>query len=110
MISLETKLEIGIYIARKTGWTLDYIGEIPIDKLISIYGELVFQESAERWEWNYNFATLLATICNTIPGRRKTFTHKDFFDVSKPSKTGKPEEIDVIDSMAQKAGIRLPEE
>lgn len=109
MISPETKLEIGVYIARKTGWTMDYIGQIPIEKLITIYGEIIFQESVDIWERNHNFATLLATICNTIPGRQKTFTHKDFFDVPRPTKTGKPEEIDAIDSMAQKVGIKLPE-
>ena len=113
MIAPEQWLEIGVYIARKTGWTWDYIGELPVAKLVSIYSELIFQESVDKWESNRNLAEVLAAVYNTIPRQKgsKTFSAKDFYDTQQPSRDGVGKvEMDEVDSMADAIGIQLPKE
>ena len=111
MIPPEQKLEIVVYIARKLGWTREQIGELTLIQFVTLYNELVFQESLDRWEAQQNLAALLAAIYNTIPRSRgaKTFSVKDFYDVPRPTRGGEDKKVmDEVDTMANEAGIILP--
>jgi len=97
-----------VYIARKTHWQLNEIRSLMPNQLVEIYNEARFQDEVERWERNTNLAALLAAIHNCIPGRRQTFTVKDFYDYHIPTRDGYGrEEMDEIDTLAQKHGITI---
>lgn len=111
MIPPEQKLEIVVYMARKFGWSLRDIGKLTPSQFVSLYNELMFQESVNKWEERQNLAILLAAIYNTIPKSRgsKTFSAKDFYDIPRPTR-GKEDErvMTEVDSRAGEAGIILP--
>ena len=112
MIPTEQKLEMVVFIARKLGWTRETIGKLKPDQFVSLYNELVFQESVDIWERQYNLATLLSAIYNTIPLSRgsKTFEAKDFYDIPRPTRGGEDRKVmSEIDRQAEKIGIKLPQ-
>ncbi len=111
MIPPEQKLEMVVYIARKLGWAREDIGKLTLRQFVELFNELIFQESVDKWESQYNLAMLLAAIYNTIPKSRggKTFSAKDFYDMPKPSKGGEDKQVMTeVDQEANKAGIILP--
>ena len=113
MIPTEQKLEMVVFIARKLGWNLESIGKLNPSQFVSLYNELVFQESVDIWERQHNLATLLSAIYNTIPRSRgsKTFETKDFYDTPRPARGGEDRKImSEIDKQAEKIGIKLPKE
>ncbi len=112
MIPPEQKLEMVVYIARKMGWSREQIGNLSPIQFVTLYNELIFQESRDRWEAQQNLAMLLAAIYNTIPKSRggKIFSSKDFYNVPQPMGAGEGKEVMTeIDNKAIEAGIILPE-
>ena len=113
MIPPEQKLEMAVFIARKTGWTIEYMGSLGLWKFITIFNELYFQESQDNWDMAMMWAELKATIINTIPQGRgaKQWTYKDFLQTHRPTRDGYGrEEMDEVDKMAKELGIELPDE
>ena len=113
MITPEQKLEMVVYLARKLGWTREDIGQLSLLQFIQIYNELIFQESVDIWERQYQFAVLLASIYNTIPKQRggKTFESKDFYNVPQPTREGLDKKVmSEVDNKASEIGIVLPKE
>jgi hypothetical protein len=111
MIPEEERLEIAVYITRKTSLNLDDISKLRLDKLIAFYNELTFQESQDKWEQNHNMSVILASIYNTMQGRQHTYKESDFYDVQRPTKgTQDKKNMDEVDEIAQREGFILPEE
>ncbi len=111
MISEEQRLEMAVYVTRKTSLNLEDISRLRLDKLIAFYNELVFQESQDKWEQNHNLAVILASIYNTTQGRQHTYKETEFYDVQKPTKGTQDKLVmDEVDEIAKREGFILPEE
>ena len=113
VISNEQKLEMVVYIARKTGWSREDIGKMTPLQFVQIYNELAFQESLDTWRQQHNLATILAAIYNTISRGRgaRTLEAKDFYDVPQPTRGGQDRKVMAeVDKQAIEAGITLPKE
>ena len=105
--------EMVVYLSRKLGWTLEAIGKLSLKQFGGLYNELIYQESVEIWERQYQFAILLAAIYNTIPRGRgaKTFEAKDFYSVPRPVRLGEDKKLMTeVDKKAIEMGIELPKE
>ena len=97
-----------VYLLRKTSLTRFEIGRLSPSQAVVILNEVYLQESQDHWRQQYNLATLLAAIYNTIPKRRggKVLTADDFIGAM-PAKEPKK---DRIIELAEKHGIQIPEE
>ncbi len=97
-----------VYIVRKLKWTKDEIGKLNLAQAAEIFNELVYQESVENYLRQYNVASILAAIYNTIPRRGGKILHaEDFMPIERPHRIGESSEVD---KLADSEGIRLPKE
>ena len=49
-----------VFMARETGWPLEYVGKLHIKKFIAICDELYFLKQLEQYRLDYNFGLLLS--------------------------------------------------
>lgn len=100
--------EIVCFLLRKTSLTLTEIGKLGILQVMKIYNEVMLQENQERWESQYNLAYLVSHIHNAMPRGRnsKIWKVEDFYNIPRPSHK---KEI-VKDNLAEKLGIKMPED
>lgn len=63
------------FLAAQTGWSLEYIGNLPIHKFFALVTELSYQDQLRRYELGYNFAKLLATWCSN---KNRRYRAEDF--------------------------------
>ncbi len=101
-------IEVYAYLARKTNYTRTELKTLSPVQLVELYNEVCFQESLEDWRSQYNVASIMAAIYNTIPRRGgRTCQAKDFFNVEQPTRE-KIETRDKVDNLAIEAKIKLP--
>jgi hypothetical protein len=54
-----------VTIARETGWNLEYIRNLPIDYLQTLFSEVSFQKSLEMYQSSYNTAMVICALINS---------------------------------------------
>ena len=108
MIDEEQRNGMIIFLSRKLHWTRREIGSLTPAQFITIYNELTYQESLDKWEAQTNLATLLAAIYNTIPRAKgsRPFTTEDFYRAKRPERIS--QHLEIKDGMIEELGIRLP--
>ena len=52
-------------IARETGWTLEYIGEMPVNQFQVLLNEVVYQKDCETYQDAYNAAMIVCALINS---------------------------------------------
>ena len=103
----QMNVEAIVYIARKLHWSREEIGKLTPQQFNAILEELAHQESIERYNQNYQVASILAAIYNTIPTKnRKVFKPSDFLE---GEATGR-QKGSKLEAMAEEKGIKLPKE
>jgi len=100
--------EVVVYLARKLHWTREEIGKLSPTQADGLVTELLYQESVERYNQNYQVASILAAIYNTIPRKRgsKALKASDFLAGSEPQRNPQPQTT--LEEEAEKKGIKLP--
>ena len=95
-----------VYIARKLGWSREFIGTLTPNQFNEILGELYFQESIDEWRRLQSIASILAAIYNTIPRKRgsKVYKASDFLG-DMPERNPKEDSLETI---ANQRGVKLP--
>lgn len=63
------------FLIQQTGWSLEYIGKLPIGKFFVLCDELAYQDQLRRYENGYNFAKLLAVWCSS---KNRRYRAEDF--------------------------------
>lgn len=87
-----------VFVIRETGWTLEYIRQIPYKQLMTLVNELAYQKEVELYNRNYYLGVIAAILTSDKTHRRKA---EDF--VGRPPKR----RVDIC-KMAKKAGIEIP--
>jgi len=96
-----------VYIARKLKWSRKEIGELTPTQFNELVKELQFQEAQEQYCHDYNIASILAAIYNTIPSKsRKVFKPQDFLRRAEPKRQAVKEKL--LEELAKEKGIKLP--
>ena len=67
-----------VFIARETGWSLEYIRALPNADLILIIREMKYQKSVDEYRALRGFAVTLAVWGNSQPNKTKTYRVEDF--------------------------------
>lgn len=94
-----------VYLARKLHWSREEIGKLTPSQTNEIIKEIQFQESQEQYRQDYNVASILAAIYNTIPTKsHKTFKPRDFLGRAEPQR--KKEKT--LEELAKDKGIKMP--
>ncbi|OGO01400.1 MAG: hypothetical protein A2Y59_06710 [Chloroflexi bacterium RBG_13_52_14] len=57
--------ELVALIARETGWSLEYIRNLPVSHLYALADEITYQLSKERYKRAYNAALIVCTLAST---------------------------------------------
>ena len=57
--------ELIIAVARHTGWTLEYIGQLPLKRFMAIYSMLEHQQGVECYRLEYRFGQIICTLVNS---------------------------------------------
>lgn len=70
--------EIIVFIARETGWSLEYIRELPNVDLKLIVRELRYQKMVDEYRALRGIALALTVWANSQPKRTRTFRLEDF--------------------------------
>jgi len=52
-------------IARETGWSLEYIRELPLAQLNSLTAEILYQKAIENYRQAYNSALIVCTLASS---------------------------------------------
>lgn len=108
----DLKLQLVVLFMREFGWDWEYakktIGEMPIEDLNALVGELSYQRSVEAHERAQSTASLMATIWNTTPQKHpRTRKAKDF--VGSPPRRSGEKAVKTLREAAEDIGIRIPE-
>ncbi len=102
-------IEAIVYLARKLHWSRKEIGKLTPKQFNGLMEELQFQEAQEQYREDYNVASILAAIYNTIPRKnRKTFKPKDFLGRTEPRRQIKGQKP--LEELAKEKGIQMPQE
>lgn len=95
-----------IYLARKLGWTRKEIGQLTQTQFTEVINEIIYQESVEQYNRNYQVASILAAIYNTIPTKsKKVFKPSDFLKGDEPERNKRQ---NTLEELATKHNINLP--
>ncbi len=99
-----------VYLARKLHWSREEIGKLSPIQFNEILKEVSFQESQEEYRNQFDVASLLAAIYNTIPRRHGSHVFKasDFLTGDEPQRIPEPKVS--LEKMAEEKGIELPKE
>ena len=54
-----------VTVVRATGWSLEYVGGLPIDHFRTILDEITFQKKCETYQAAYNTATIVCTLASS---------------------------------------------
>ncbi len=99
--------EAVVYIARKLHWSRKEIGKLTPSQTNEIIKEIQFQESQEQYRQDYNVASVLAAIYNTIPTKsHKVYKPRDFLGRAEPQRKTKKEKT--LEELANDKGIKMP--
>jgi len=100
-------IEAVVYLARKLHWTRKEIGELTPSQFNELLEELQFQEAQEQYWQDYNIASILAAIYNTIPTKsHKTYKPRDFLGRAEPQR----QQEKSLKELAEEKGIQMPQE
>lgn len=101
-------IEAIVYLARKLHWSRKEIGELTPTQFNELMEELQFQEAQEQYRQDYNTASILAAIANTVPTKsRRTYKPKDFLGRAEPQRQivkGRS-----LEELAKEKGIKMPQ-
>jgi len=96
-----------VFIARETGWTLEYIRNLPLKTVRTLVNEIAYQKRVDEYKEAYNFAMV---ICALVSNREHPVMPIDI--VGEPPKRTKDNEIreepEDIWTLAQREGIQPP--
>lgn len=94
-----------VFIARETGWTLEYIRSIPLAALKSFLAELRYQKAMDEYRAAANTALVICTMANLwSKGKYKT---SDF--LGEPPMRGKTIEGETeLWQLIKELGLRIP--
>lgn len=97
-----------VYLLRKTSLTRSEIGKLTPGQFNGILKEVYYQEAVEEYRNQFNVASMLAAIYNTIPRKQgsKVLKASDFLTGDMPERNPQPK--DSLDKMAENIGIKLP--
>ena len=90
------------FLARETGWTLEYIGESPIEKYFALLAELSFQKAQDDYRSAHNSALIVSALVST---KQHRVMPTDIIGSPPGRATNKEEDIWLL---ARKASIRIP--
>ena len=108
----DVKLQLVVLFMREFSWPYEYakkaIGEMPLEELNELSGELTYQRSLDVRERSQNTASLMATMWNTTPQKHpRTRKAKDFMNTP-PRRSGE-KAVKTLREAAEEIGIRIPE-
>lgn len=98
--------ELVAFLARETGWTLEYIRAIPLSQLNALVEELRYQKAMDEYKAAYNAALIVATLASTSKRKVKP---QDIIGPPPERAQKKVKESDIW-KLAQKAGILIPKD
>lgn len=93
------------FIVRETGWTLEYIRNLPVTYLNTLAEELAFLKAQDDYRQAYNSALIVCAMCSTKQHRLKP---EDI--VGSPPQRKRRKGETSIWKLAEKNGIKIPKE
>lgn len=90
-----------MFLVRETGWTLEYIRELPVRKYYALLEELSYQKALDDYRTAYNSVLIVSALIST---KQRRVTPTDIIG-HPPQRTKKEESIWLL---AKKAGIKIP--
>ena len=104
----EAEIAAIVYVARKLHWSRKEIGKLSPAQFKCIYDELQFQEASEEYVRQYNVASILASIANTVPRKsNRSYKAKDFLKAPMPQRS-LPNQGETLEELAMKYGLSIP--
>ncbi len=65
------------FLARETGWSLEYIGGLSWRRFNELVGEIAYQKAVDDYKLAYGFASILALLA-TVNSKNRRFRAEDF--------------------------------
>ena len=99
--------ELVAFVIKETGWTLEYIRNLPLKDLYLLADELSYQKQMDDYRQACNFAAVIAKL-NNLWSKRKVIPQEI---VGQPPKRQNimRKETDIW-QIAEKTGIRIPKD
>jgi len=97
--------ELIVFVIRETGWSLEYVRQIPYAQIVTLVNELIYQKDADNYNRNYPLGILAAILTSDKTRRRRP---EDFIG-RKPQRQIKKGGNELWDK-AKEAGIEPPGE
>ena len=94
------------FIIRETGWTLEYVRNLPLEDLFLLANEFTELKKGEDYQQAYNFASMIATMVNLWSKNR--IKPEDIVGYPPEHNKIKEEKEEDIWKIAEKHGIQIP--
>jgi len=99
--------ELVAFVIKETGWTLEYIRNLPLKDLYLLVDELSYQKQLDDYRQACNFAAVMATLIN-LWSKRKVRPQEL---VGQPPKRQNITRKELsIWQIAEKTGIKIPKD
>lgn len=86
-----------VMVARHTGWTLEYIGQLPVNRLLTIAAIIDHQRKLELYKIEYRLGQIMCTLANS---KKRKYNPEQFVG-------NKPKPLEVKEAMTTKANKRM---
>ena len=96
--------ELVVFIIRETGWTLEYVQDLPIETLNALVEELRYQKAMDEYKQAYNAALIASILANQRSRRRYQPTDL----IGQPPERKEVDKGDKLSKLARKQGIKMP--
>ncbi len=63
--------ELIVFVIRETGWTLEYVRELPLDDLFALVKELSYQKAIDEYKMALNFAMVISNWATAMSKHKR---------------------------------------